>query len=126
MRALQIALGIACLVVVYAGLAPVLRASAVEAARIPDATTPPVRDSSLENYRVISARNLFRTRSGPVDAGPVSEDLKESALQLKLCGTYAAQPADRSVACIDDQTAQKRRAFRVGQEVSPGVRLVAV
>jgi len=126
MRALQIALGIACLVVVYTGLAPVLRASAIEAARIPAAEAPLERDASLDRYRVIGARNLFRTRSGPVEAAPVSEELKESALQLKLCGTYAAQPADRSVACIDDQTAQKRRAFRVGQEVSPGVRLVAV
>jgi type II secretory pathway component PulC len=126
MRALQIALGVACLVVVYTGLAPVLRASAVEAAQIPPADVPPERDSSLERYRVIGARNLFRTRSGPVAVAPVTEELKESALQLKLCGTYAAQPADRSVACIDDQSTQKRRAFRVGQELTPGVRLVAV
>jgi general secretion pathway protein C len=126
MRALQIALGVACLAVVYMGLAPVLRASAVEATEIPAIEAPQPRDSSLARYRTIAARNLFRTRSGPVAAAPVDEQLKESGLRLKLCGTYAALPADRSVACIDDQTAQKRRAFRVGQEVSPGVRLVAV
>ncbi len=126
MRALQIALGIACLAVVYSGVAPILRASPVEATEIPPIEVPAPQDTSLERYRVIGTRNLFRTRdAGPLDA-PVDEDLKESALRLKLCGTYAAIPAERSVACIDDQGTQKRRAFRVGQEVSPGVRLVAV
>ncbi len=126
MRALQIALGVACLAVVYTGLAPVLRASAVEAAPLPPVEFPEAQDTSLARYRVFGARNLFRTRDAAPLEVAVDEDLKESALRLKLCGTYAAQPADRSVACIDDQTTQKRRAFRVGQEVSPGVRLVAV
>jgi hypothetical protein len=126
MRALQIALGIACLAVLYTGLAPVLRASAVESADIPSIEVPAAQDKSLERYRVIGTRNLFRSRdTGPVEA-VVSEDLKESALRLKLCGTYAAIPADRSVACINDEGTQKRRAFRVGQEVSPGVRLLSV
>jgi general secretion pathway protein C len=126
MRALQIALGIACLAVVYTGLAPVLRAGPVVAAEIPPIEIPAPKDSSLERYRVIGTRNLFRTRATEQPVEAVSEDLKESALRLKLCGTYAAQPSDRSVACIDDQGTQKRRAFRVGQEVSPGVRLIAV
>ena len=126
MRALQIALGVASLAVLYAGLAPMLRASAVATTEVPPLEVPAPRDMSLERYRVIGARNLFRSRdAGPVEA-PVNEELKESALRLKLCGTYAALPADRSVACIDDQTGQKRRAFSVGQEVSPGVRLIAV
>jgi len=125
MRALQIALGIACLAVVYAGLAPVLGATSVPATQIPPIEVPPAVDASLERYRVIATRNLFRTREA-APAAPVDEELKESELRLKLCGTYAAQPSDRSVACIDDQNTQKRRAFRVGQEVSPGVRLVAV
>ncbi len=125
MRALQIALGIACLAVLYTGLAPVLRASAVVASQVPPIQVPAPEDTSLERYRVIGTRNLFRTRTtAPLEA--VEEDLKESALRLKLCGTYAAQPIERSVACIDDQGTQKRRAFRVGQEVSPGVRLIAV
>ena len=126
MRALQIALGIACLAVLYTGLAPVLRASAVEATPVPPIEIPASTDSSLDRYRVIGSRNLFRTRAAEVVAAPVDEELKESVLKLKLCGTYAAQPTDRSVACIDDQTAQKRRAYRVGQEISAGVRLVAV
>ena len=126
MRALQIALGIACLAVVYTGLAPVLRASALVARQVPPIEAPAPRDSNLERYRVIAARNLFRTRASEEPIAPVDEELKESALRLKLCGTYAAQPVDRSVACIDDQGTQKRRAFRVGQEVSPGVRLIAV
>jgi general secretion pathway protein C len=125
MRALQIALGVACLAVVYAGLAPVLKASSISATRLPPIEAPPARDTSPERYAVIGARNLFRTREA-APATSVEEDLKESQLQLKLCGTYAAQPIDRSVACIDDQSTQKRRAFRVGQEISPGVKLVAV
>jgi len=125
MRALQIALGIACLAVVYAGLAPVLRADAVVVRQVPPIAALPPTDTSLERYRVIGTRNLFRSRVvEPV--APVEEELKESGLRLKLCGTYAALPVDRSVACIDDQSSQKRRAFRVGQEVSPGVRLISV
>jgi hypothetical protein len=126
MRALQIALGVACLAVVYTGLTPVLAASAVTTTEVPPIEVPEARDTSPERYQVIGARNLFRSRAGEPVVAVVDENLKESALRLKLCGTYAAQPADRSVACIDDQTAQKRRAFRVGQEVSPGVRLIAV
>ena len=123
MRALQIALGIACLAVVYAGLAPVLKAGSISATRLPPIEAPPARDASPERYAVIGVRNLFRTReAGPIT--PVEEDLKESQLQLKLCGTYAAQPIDRSVACIEDQG--KRRAFRVGQDISQGVRLLSV
>ena len=126
MRALQIALGIACLAVVYAGLAPVLRASAVEARDGPADRSP--RCDGLEPRALPRDRRAqpvphARRRAG---RGPVDEELKESALRLKLCGTYAAQPTERSVACIDDQSTQKRRAFRVGQEVSPGVRLIAV
>ncbi|MBM4334939.1 MAG: hypothetical protein FJ108_03370 [Deltaproteobacteria bacterium] len=125
MRALQIALGIACLAVVYAGLAPVLRAGPIADASVPPLQAPGERDASLDRYRVISSRNLFRS-SVAAPTAPVTEELKESALRLKLCGTWAAQPADQSVACIDDQGTQKRRAFRVGQEISPGVRLLAV
>lgn len=126
MRALQIALGVACLAVVYAGLAPVLKASSVSATRLPPIEAPPARDASPTRYAVIGARNLFRTREAAPLSTSVDEDLKESQLQLKLCGTYAAQPVDRSVACIENQGEQKRRAFRVGQEISAGVRLVAV
>ena len=125
MRALQIALGIACLAVVYAGLAPTLRAGAVATRPVPPIEVPAPTDTSLERFRVIGTRNLFRTRT-PEPVAPVDEELKESALRLKLCGTYAAQPIDRSVACIDDQGTQKRRAFRIGQEISPGVRLIEV
>jgi hypothetical protein len=125
MRALQIALGIACLAVVYAGLAPALRAGAVATRSVPPIEDPVPTDSSFERLRVIGARNLFRTRI-PEPVEPVDEELKESALRLKLCGTYAAQPVDRSVACIDDQSTQKRRAFRIGGEISPGVRLIQV
>ena len=125
MRALQIALGIACLAVVYAGLAPVLRAGPIADASVPPLAVPSEKDSSLDRYQVISSRNLFRSSVAQPTA-PVTEELAESALRLKLCGTWAAQPADQSVACIDDQGTQKRRAFRVGQEISPGVRLLAV
>jgi type II secretory pathway component PulC len=126
MRALQIALGVACLAVVYAGLAPVLKVSSISATRLPPIEAPPARDASPERYAVIGARNLFRTREAAPLGASVEEDLKESQLQLKLCGTYAATPVDRSVACIENQGDQKRRAFRVGQEISAGVRLVAV
>jgi hypothetical protein len=125
MRALQIALGIACLAVVYSGFAPVIGATAVTPTRVPPIEPPPAIDASPDRYQVIAARNLFRTReAAPLE--PTDEDLKESELRLKLCGTYAALPTENSVACIDDQGTQKRRAYRVGQEISPGVNLVAV
>ncbi len=125
MRALQIALGIACLAVVYAGLAPVLRAGPVGDTTVPPIRVPETIDTDLDRFRVIGTRNLFRTRTS-APAAPVDEVLKESALRLKLCGTYAASPVEQSVACIDDQGTQKRRAFRIGQEISPGVRLIGV
>jgi type II secretory pathway component PulC len=125
MRALQIALVGMCLAVVYTGLAPVLGAAALEPVVIPPIETPAAKDRSLSDYDVIAARNLFRGRT-PSEVVATSEELKESELRLKLCGTYAAVPADRSVACIDDQGTQKRRAFRVGQEIAQGVKLVAV
>jgi type II secretory pathway component PulC len=125
MRALQIALVGMCLAVVYTGLAPVLGAAALEPAVIPPVEAPAANARSLQDYDVIASRNLFRGRTGsPVE--PTTEDLKESELRLKLCGTYAAVPAERSVACIDDQGTQKRRAFRVGQEITKDVKLVAV
>ncbi len=125
MRALQIALVGMCLAVVYTGLAPVLGAAALEPAVIPPIEAPAGTDRSLADYDVIASRNLFRGRS-PSEVVPISEELKESELRLKLCGTYAAVPADRSVACIDDQGTQKRRAFRVGDEILPDVKLVSV
>jgi type II secretory pathway component PulC len=125
MRALQIALVGMCLAVVYTGLAPILGAAALEPAVIPPVEAPATGDLSLHDYQVIATRNLFRARS-PAPVAEASEELKESELRLKLCGTYAAVPAERSVACIDDQGTQKRRAFRVGQEIASGVKLVAV
>jgi general secretion pathway protein C len=125
LRALQIALGIACLAVVYSGFAPAIGASSVALTRVPPIEPAPAIDASPARYQVIASRNLFRTREA-VEVTPVEEALKESELRLKLCGTYAALPTESSVACIDDEGTQKRRSYRVGQEVSPGVRLISV
>ena len=38
---------------------------------------------------------------------------------------YATKP-ERSVACIEDTTAQKKRAYRVSEEISDGVKLLSV
>jgi type II secretory pathway component PulC len=103
----------------------VLSAASLQPAVIPPVEAPAAHDRSLQDYQVIASRNLFRART-PTPVADAGEDLKESELRLKLCGTYAAVPADRSVACIDDQTAQKRKAFRVGQEINPGVKLLSV
>ena len=124
MRALQIALALACLAVVYTGVAPLLGAAAIAAARVPPIEPPPARDSSASTYDVIAARNLFRTRVAAIE--PVTENLKESQLNLKLCGTFAASTPDRSVACIEDQSAQKKRAYRVNEEIADGVKLMSV
>ncbi|MFI5316937.1 MAG: type II secretion system protein N [Myxococcota bacterium] len=124
MRALQIALGIACLAVVYSAVVPVVGAAAVPAARVPPIEPPPAHDASSAQYGVIAARNLFRARAAEV-AAP-TEDLKESQLRLKLCGTFAASTPEKSVACIDDQTAQKRRAYRVNEQITDGVKLISV
>jgi len=124
MRALQIALGIACLAVVYTAVAPVVGATAVRAARVPPIEPPPARDGSPAQYDVIATRNLFRTRVAAI--APTTEDLKESELRLKLCGTFAASDPQHSVACIDDQAAQKRRAYRVNEEIADGVKLISV
>jgi type II secretion system protein C len=124
MRALQLALVVASLAVVYTAVAPMLSAASVRAAVVPPIEPPPPRETTASAYDVISARNLFRARV--TAAAPVAEELKESQLRLKLCGTFASTTPDRSVACIDDQTAQKRRAYRVNENISDGVKLVSV
>src|SRR5258706_4417782 len=124
MRALQIALGIACLAVVYTAVAPILSVAAIASARVPPIEPPPQRATTAALYDVIATRNLFKTRAAAV--GPTTEDLKESELHLKLCGTFTSSKPERSVACIDDQTAQKRRAYRVNEEIADGVKLISV
>jgi type II secretion system protein C len=124
MRVLQIALGIACLAVVYAAVAPILGAAAVQAAKLPAVEPPPPHDSDFAKYDVIASRNLFHSRAA--DAAPTDTPLKESELRLKLCGTFAANDPSHSVACIDDQTAQKKRAYRVNEQITDGVKLVSV
>jgi type II secretory pathway component PulC len=124
MRALQIALVIACLAVVYTAVAPIVNAAAVPAARVPPIEAPPARSPDSSEYDVIASRNLFRAKVAAL--APVTEDLKESELRLKLCGTFAASTPDQSVACIDDQTAQKRRAYKVNETITDGVKLVSV
>jgi type II secretory pathway component PulC len=124
MRALQIALVIACLAVVYSAVAPMLGATALAAARVPPIEPPPPHDTEFAKYDVIAARNLFHAKTA--EAGPSDEPLKESELRLKLCGTFAANDPEHSVACIDDQTAQKKRAYRVHESITDGVKLVSV
>jgi type II secretion system protein C len=124
MRALQIALAVACLAVVYGAVAPLVGAAAMPKTTIPPIEPPPERDTTFAQYDVIATRNLFNARAAA--AAPVTEDLKESTLQLKLCGTFAATKPERSVACIDDTTAQKRRAYRVNEEIADGVKLISV
>jgi type II secretion system protein C len=124
MRALQIALCIACLAVVYTAAAPMLGVAAIAAVQVPPIEPPPARDTTAATYDVISARNLFRPRAAPL--APTTEDLKESELHLKLCGTFAASEPEHSVACIEDQTAQKRRAYRVNEQIADGVKLISV
>lgn len=124
MRALQLALGIACLAVVYSAVAPMVNAAAVPAATVPPIEPPPARNTAASEYDVIATRNLFRARVAAVE--PTAEALKESELRLKLCGTFAASKPEHSVACIDDQTAQKRRAYRVNEQITDGVKLISV
>jgi len=124
MRAVQIALVLACLAVVYGAVAPLVGAAAMPRTSIPPIEPPPTSDKPFAEYDVIASRNLFKARAA--SAAPVTEDLKESSLQLKLCGTFAATRPERSVACIEDTTAQKKRAYRVSEEITEGVKLVSV
>jgi type II secretion system protein C len=124
MRAVQLALVLACLGVVYAAVAPIVGARPIKAPDVPPIEAPPPRATTAAQYDVIAQRNLFRSKV-TADA-PTTEDLKESQLKLKLCGTFASTTPERSVACIDDQTAQKRRAYRVSEEITDGVKLISV
>ena len=124
MRALQIALAIACLAVAYGAVAPMVGAAAMPRTTVPPIQPPPARDGAFAQYDVIASRNLFKAKVSA--AAPVTEDLKESSLQLKLCGTFAATRPERSVACIEDTGAQKKRAYRVSEEIADGVKLLSV
>jgi type II secretion system protein C len=124
MRALQIALGIACLAVVYSAVAPIVGAAAIPTPHLPPVEPPPPHDAEFSKYDVIANRNLFHAKTA--EATPADEPLKESELRLKLCGTFAASNPEHSVACIDDQTAQKKRAYRVHESITDGVKLMSV
>ena len=124
MRALQLALVVASLAVVYGAVAPMIGAAAVTSAHVPPIEPPPARLTTASAYDAIAARNLFRAKV--TATAPVSEELKESDLRLKLCGTFAATTPERSIACIDDQTAQKKRAYRVNESIADGVKLLSV
>lgn len=124
MRALQIALAIACLAVAYGAVAPMVGAAAMPRTTVPPIQPPPAHDGALAQYDVIASRNLFKAKLSA--AAPETEDLKESSLQLKLCGTFAATKPERSVACIEDTGAQKKRAYRVSEEIADGVKLLSV
>ncbi len=124
MRALQIALAIACLAVAYGAVAPMVGAAAMPRTTIPPIEPPPPHDAAFAQYDVIASRNLFKAKLSA--AAPETEDLKESSLQLKLCGTFAATKPERSVACIEDTGAQKKRAYRVSEEIADGVKLISV
>ena len=124
MRAVQIALVLACLAVVYGAVAPLVGAAAMPRTTIPPIEPPPPGDKPFADYDVIASRNLFKSRAAA--AAPATEDLKESSLQLKLCGTFAATKPERSVACIEDTQAQKKRAYRVSEQIADGVKLLSV
>jgi type II secretion system protein C len=125
MRALQIALALACLAVVYTAVAPMIGVAAVAATRVPPIEPPPARDTNASAYDVIATRNLFRAKVTAAIV-PTTEDLKESQLQLKLCGTFASSKPEDSVACIEEQSAQKKRAYRVNEMITDGVKLLSV
>jgi general secretion pathway protein C len=71
----------------------------------------------------VEGRNPFPAAvidAAPVEAGP---ELAETALDLKLVGTWVDD--ERSSAIIQKPDG-KQEAFELGQEIIPGVRLVAV
>lgn len=107
-----------------AHLAPDSAAEAVAPVR-PDAPrrARPGRD------RII-ARNLFNstelTAAAEPEPEPVTEDLEETQLPLKLLGTAASEDSTLAWAAIEDQEKRKHTVVATGGLARPGVTVVQI
>jgi len=80
----------------------------------------------LSYYKVIEDRNLFRTKeeekkdAAVAEPAPSVENLKETALKLKLWGTVTGD-ADRAYAVIEDPRQKKQNLYHINDSVEGAV-----
>jgi glucose/arabinose dehydrogenase len=117
---------LACAYLLYGAAMSLIGASPVQATQLPSAEpAATAAKGDPGRYAVIGQRNLFQTLEAAVPLQPVAEKLAESKLKLRLLGTTAVEPAELSVASIEDVSTRKVEALRVGDAIS-GARLVRV
>jgi hypothetical protein len=129
LKAVQVALVVGCAIMVVSGISPLLSIASVERVRLPDAQAPAPRDTSFARYQVIGERKLFHSEEliAPLVDAIVPEVLPESKLPWKLLGTIALPGPKDSLATLEN-TAEAGRtgAYRVGDELEPGVSLLGI
>lgn len=128
LRALQIALLLGCLGMLFSGVSAAIGGQPPDAFELPPATPPQARDLSFERYAVIESRDLFASRR-PGDAADaiVEEVLPPSKAEWRLIGTIAAADPKLAVATLEHKrTRGLRGAWRAGDDIEPGLNLVRV
>jgi type II secretion system protein C len=125
--ALQVSLAACSAYLLYAAGAALLFAPSVPEAAVPVEEPPAARGRPLADYDVIATRNLFHTLElapGTAAAEAVTEEIAESQLDVRLLGTIAGGPGQKSYAAVQDN-AQLRTQVGVDDLIS-GARVVRI
>ena len=113
--AIQVSLVIAALWLGY-GMGSTL----IQGSDTPDIALPPLEAQerealTLEAYRVITTRDLFRTAKLPEPVAPPEVKIGKSAFAVRLIGTAASpDEVDESVAILESKVSGNKMVVRVG------------
>jgi len=128
LRVLQIALALGCFGMLFSGISAAIGGKPPDPVEIPPAASPADRDRSFERYAVIESRDLFASRKPGEDASEVIEELlPPSKAEWKLVGTVASADPKIALATLQHKRNQALRgAWRIGDDIEPGLSLVRV
>jgi type II secretory pathway component PulC len=130
-RVLRIALALACLGMLYAGVSAAFKGDPIEPVELPAPEPADARDLSFARFAPIAQRDLFGTALPEADTElepvPLGEELPESSAPYTLVGTVAMSDPKRSIATLEHTRRNDiRGAFLVGDPLEDGYRLEAV
>lgn len=124
---MQVALGVACLLLLYTAFEPLVWARPIPEVRVPPAASLEEEDLSFDRFTVIGKRNLFGTLEfAPL---PIEEDeeeeIAESQLRVKLLGTVVTDPPVYSSAMVENETTREHLVVRV-EDLVAGARVTRI
>jgi type II secretion system protein C len=115
----QVALGVACLFLIYTAVESLVWARPIPEVRVPPPEALAAKDLSFDRFQVIEERNLFGTLSfGPAPVEVEEEEIAESKLPLKLLGTVVTDPPLFSSATVENEKTREHLVVRVKDRVA--------